>query len=119
MAYSKKIEESIDSLIASWSDVEKKRMFGGVCYLLNSNICFGIINDFLIVRAGVETALEKLREKCSGQVKTDNWLSRFLEIPVLLFKLSRGKISQIRMKAVTVVKHFNVVNDISASLGAG
>ena len=58
-------------------------------------------------------------EECSGQVKTDNWLSRFLEISELLFKLSRGKVSQIGMKAVTVIKHFNVIYDIPASLGAG
>jgi TfoX/Sxy family transcriptional regulator of competence genes len=63
MAYNKKNEETIDTLIGSWPNVEKKRMFGGVCYLINGNICFGIINDFLIVRAGVETAKEKLREK--------------------------------------------------------
>ena len=63
MAYNRKIEESIDSLIFSWPDIEKRRMFGGVCYLLNGNICFGIIKDFLIVRAGTETAQEKLREK--------------------------------------------------------
>jgi len=37
----------------------------------------------------------------------------------MLFKLSRGKVSQIGMKAVTVIKHFNVVNDIPASLRAG
>ena len=38
-------------------------MFGGVCYLLCGNICFGIIRDFLIVRAGEENTREKLREK--------------------------------------------------------
>ena len=63
MAYNRNIEESIESLIASWPNVEKKRMFGGVCYLINGNICFGIISDILIVRAGEETAREKLREK--------------------------------------------------------
>ena len=62
MPYNKKIEESIDTIIVTWSNVEKKKMFGGVCYLINGNICFGIINDFLIVRAGEETAREKLRE---------------------------------------------------------
>jgi TfoX/Sxy family transcriptional regulator of competence genes len=63
MPYNKKIEETIDSIIVTWPNVEKKRMFGGVCYLINGNICFGIINDFLIVRAGEEMAREKLREK--------------------------------------------------------
>ena len=56
--------------------------------------------------------------KCSGQVKTDSRLSRFLEIPVLLFKLSWGKISQIRMKTVAVIKHLNVFDDVLASFVA-
>jgi TfoX/Sxy family transcriptional regulator of competence genes len=63
MPYNQKIEETIDTIIVSWPNIEKKKMFGGVCYLINGNICFGIINDFLIVRAGEETAQEKLREK--------------------------------------------------------
>jgi hypothetical protein len=51
---------------------------------------------------------EQAIEKCSGQVKTDSRLSRFLEIPVLLFKLSWGKISQIGMKTVAVIKHLKI-----------
>jgi hypothetical protein len=63
MAYNRKIEESIDSIIVSWSNVEKKKMFGSICYLINGNICFGIHKDLLIVRAGADTASEKLRVK--------------------------------------------------------
>jgi TfoX/Sxy family transcriptional regulator of competence genes len=63
MPYSKHIEEQIDALIRSWADIEKKKMFGGICYLLNGNMCFGIWKDYLIVRAGVETAERMLQEK--------------------------------------------------------
>ena len=59
------------------------------------------------------------RRVCSGQVKTYTWLSRFLKFPVLLFKLSWGQVSQVGVKTVTVIKHFNVLNDIPACLGAG
>lgn len=42
MAYDKNLEGRIETLIAPWQNLEKKRMFGGVCYLLHGNICFGI-----------------------------------------------------------------------------
>ena len=50
MAYSQEIEKTIDILIRSWPELEKKRMFGGICYLLHGNICFGIYREYLIVR---------------------------------------------------------------------
>jgi len=62
--------------------------------------------------------LDERRLLCSGQVKTDSPLSRFLKIPVLFLELRRGLISQVRMEPVAVVKHFNVFGDISASLCA-
>ena len=65
-----------------------------------------------------EDSIKPQREQCSGQVKTDSPLSRFLKIPVLFLELRRGLISQVRMEPVAVVKHFNVFGDIRASLGA-
>jgi len=61
MAYDKAIEERIDPLIGAWPNIEKKKMFGGICYLTAGNICFGIWKDYLIVRMEAETAAEKLR----------------------------------------------------------
>lgn len=63
MAYDKSIEQRIDALITPWPDMEKKKMFGGVCYLLYGNICFGIWQEYLIVRTGRETALTQLRRE--------------------------------------------------------
>lgn len=57
MAYDKSVEQRIDALITPWPDIEKKKMFGGVCYLLCGNICFGIWQEYLIVRTDRETAL--------------------------------------------------------------
>ena len=37
----------------------------------------------------------------------------------MLFKLSRGYVSQVGMKTVAVIKHFNVLNDIPVSYVAG
>ncbi len=63
MPYSKVIEEKMDQIIGRWKNMEKKKMFGGICYLMEGNMCFGIYKDYLIVRVGVDVAEKKLREK--------------------------------------------------------
>jgi TfoX/Sxy family transcriptional regulator of competence genes len=63
MPYSKVIEEKIERMIGHWKKMEKKKMFGGICYLLNGNMCFGIYKDYLIVRTGIDVAEKKLKEK--------------------------------------------------------
>ncbi|MHC1698012.1 MAG: TfoX/Sxy family protein [Geobacteraceae bacterium] len=56
MAYNLQVEQRIDEVISSWPDLEKKKMFGGVCYLTRGNICFGIWQDQLIIRTDPSTA---------------------------------------------------------------
>lgn len=63
MAYDTGIERRIDVLIAPWPDMEKKKMFGGVCYLTGGNICFGIWQAYLIVRTDPDTAQDKLKQE--------------------------------------------------------
>ena len=54
MAYNLELEQHIDVIALPWEGIEKKRMFGGLCYLLNGHIAFGIYHDELIVRLGCE-----------------------------------------------------------------
>ncbi len=63
MAYNKFIERSIDALIAVWPNIEKKKMFGGVCYLTRGNICFGIWQEYLIVRTDPATAQKQMQRE--------------------------------------------------------
>ena len=63
MPYSKLIERKIEENIGRWKKIEKKKMFGGICYLMNGNMCFGIYKEYLIVRTGKEIAEKKLKEK--------------------------------------------------------
>ncbi len=63
MPYSKLIEQKIEKIIGRWKKIEKKKMFGGICYLINGNMCFGIYKEYLIVRTGIEVAEEKLKEQ--------------------------------------------------------
>lgn len=52
----------IDDVVSSWDGFEKKKLFGGVCYLINGNMSFGIWKDYLIVRMPAELAAEKLKD---------------------------------------------------------
>ncbi len=61
MAYNTKLEEMIDAAVKRWKDVEKKKMFGGVGYLLKGNMAFGIWKDFLIVRMDKEQGEQSLK----------------------------------------------------------
>ena len=64
MAYNTKLEEKIDALLADWPQtIVKKSMFGGIGYLINGNMCFGIHKDFLIVRMDPELSEKKLKDK--------------------------------------------------------
>jgi len=61
MPYSTNLEAAIDLAIRRWKDVEKKKMFGGVCYLLKGNMCIGIYKDSLIVRMDKDLAEKSLQ----------------------------------------------------------
>ncbi len=63
MPFNAKLEEMIDSAVRRWKDMEKRKMFGGVGYLLKGNMAFGIYKDFLIVRVDQELAEKSLKGK--------------------------------------------------------
>jgi len=62
MAYDLELEKQIDEVAAKrWPKLEKKHMFGGICYLTSGNMSFGIWKDRLIVRTDAQKAEEKLK----------------------------------------------------------
>ena len=61
--YSTKLEEKVDAAVKRWQNVEKKKMFGGVGYLLKGNMCFGIFKDSLIVRSDKEQGEQSLKDR--------------------------------------------------------
>jgi hypothetical protein len=54
MAYDEGLEARIDELLEDPDEYQKKKMFGGICYLHSGNMCCGIWKDNLIVRCGTE-----------------------------------------------------------------
>lgn len=63
MSYNQVLETQIDEIATGWEGMGKKKMFGGVCYLLHGNMCVGILKDYLIVRLSAAEAAERLQEK--------------------------------------------------------
>ena len=62
MGYNEEIEDRINKTISRWKNTDAKKMFGGVCHLLNGNMFCGVYKDFLILRLGEEHANEALRQ---------------------------------------------------------
>lgn len=61
--YNTKLELELDAAVKRWQYLEKKKMFGGICFLLKGNMCFGIWKDFLIVRMDKELGEHSLKLK--------------------------------------------------------
>ncbi len=63
MTYNLDLEERIDSLAGRLNEITKKKMFGGIGYLINGNMCFGIHKESLLVRTSPEKAETLLKRK--------------------------------------------------------
>jgi hypothetical protein len=62
MAFSEALAERIRLALARRKNVEEKKMFGGVGFLLNGNLLVGVWKDSLCVRLGPEQVEKALPE---------------------------------------------------------
>lgn len=63
MPYDEEIDARIRKIVSRWKKTDAKKMFGGVCHLLNGNMFCGVYKDFLILRLGGKGAQEALRSE--------------------------------------------------------
>lgn len=61
MAYSKKLAERIRKVLEDVDGVTEKKMFGGLSFLLNRNMCAGVLEDNIVIRVGPEKYEEALK----------------------------------------------------------
>ncbi|MGD9304576.1 MAG: TfoX/Sxy family protein [Desulfobacterales bacterium] len=61
MPYNEEIDTRIKNVVSNWKNRDAKKMFGGVCHLLNGNMFCGVYKDYLILRLGGEKAQEVLK----------------------------------------------------------
>jgi hypothetical protein len=97
MPYDEKLEARIKGVVSTWKNTDAKKMFGGICHLMNGNMFCGVYKEFLILRLGEEAALGALRKAdvrpfditgrpmkgwvmvASGGFKTDKALKAWLQ----------------------------------------
>jgi hypothetical protein len=62
MAFDDGLAERVRESLGERPDLEEKRMFGGVAFMLNGNLACGILDDNLIVRVGPNGYADALAE---------------------------------------------------------
>lgn len=58
MAHDTGLENRIDRLVTTLGPTTKKKMFGGVGYMVKGSMCFGIHKDSLVLRLSADNATE-------------------------------------------------------------
>ena len=62
MSYDETLAVELRKLLGRRQNLSEKKMFGGLGFLLNGNICCGAWKEFLILRLGADAARQVLRE---------------------------------------------------------
>ena len=50
MSNEETIARRVSKLLSRRPSLTERKMFGGICFMLNGNMCCGVLNDELIVR---------------------------------------------------------------------
>jgi TfoX/Sxy family transcriptional regulator of competence genes len=50
MAYNEQLSDRIHQALASVKNLEVKKMFGGVCFMVNDKMCVGVMKDEMMCR---------------------------------------------------------------------
>jgi len=63
MSYDEKTAERIRKVLAARDDVGEKKMFGGLCFMVNDRMCLGLTGDAaLMVRVGPDAHEDALAQ---------------------------------------------------------
>ena len=68
MAYDETLLTRIRNVLGNLKGIQEKKMFGGICFLFNGNMAFGIHEKNMMVRVGKEKYEEALKEKYAGEM---------------------------------------------------
>ena len=63
MGYSEVLAEQLRDGLRNVDGISERKMFGGIAFMLNGNMCCGVINKDLVLRLGDERAAAALNER--------------------------------------------------------
>lgn len=62
MAYDEELAARVRQLLLEHGDLDERKMFGGIAFMVKGHMCCGVLNDDLVLRLGPERAKESLKE---------------------------------------------------------
>ena len=62
MAFDEGLAQRLRELLERTRGVTEKKMFGGVCFMLNGHMCVGIVKQALMARVGPEGHADALKQ---------------------------------------------------------
>jgi len=63
MAYSERLASRIRNVLGEDEDVDERKMFGGLAFMVRGHMCCGVIRDDVMLRLGADRAEDALRER--------------------------------------------------------
>lgn len=63
MPYDEGLATKVREILAEHHDVDERKMFGGIAFMVNGHMCCGVLNDDVVLRLGPERAAEALKSK--------------------------------------------------------
>jgi TfoX/Sxy family transcriptional regulator of competence genes len=61
LVYDNNLADRIEKIVVSWDKTDAKKMFGGICYLINGKMFSGVYKDYLILRLGENASKNALK----------------------------------------------------------
>jgi TfoX/Sxy family transcriptional regulator of competence genes len=63
MAYDEGVAQRIREAMADISGVSEKKMFGGIAFMVNGNMCAGVVKSELMLRVGADGYEDALKQR--------------------------------------------------------
>ena len=68
MAFDEGLAQRIREQFQARSNVEEKKMFGGLCFMVSNHMCVGIVKDTLMARVGPDNYQDCLKKKYASEM---------------------------------------------------
>ncbi|MGH2653170.1 MAG: TfoX/Sxy family protein [Actinomycetota bacterium] len=62
MAYSERLASRVREILDEGGDVDERKMFGGLAFMVNGHMCCGVIREDLMLRLGTDGTEQALKE---------------------------------------------------------
>jgi TfoX/Sxy family transcriptional regulator of competence genes len=62
VAHSERLASTVREILAEDGEVDERKMFGGLAFMVHGHMCCGVIGEDLVLRLGTDRAEQALKE---------------------------------------------------------